>query len=144
MPGNHWPSWPCSKRISAFAFWRRKVVGHSKPDAVGKLTFTGDLTEDVVLVAMTVQAIAVIGADGKTPRITKSKPPLGIADDMRAALDAVPAAVAAFAGFPRGAQRDCTEWIMEAKQRVIRAHRRSTTVEQSAEGRRRYWQVMGR
>ena len=61
-----------------------------------------------------------------------------------ALLGAVPAAAAAFAGFPPSAQREYIEWVTEAKQAATRARRLATTVEWSAEGKRRYWQMAGR
>jgi uncharacterized protein YdeI (YjbR/CyaY-like superfamily) len=63
---------------------------------------------------------------------------------LRAALDAVPAAATAFAGFPPGAQREYIEWALEAKQATTRARRIETTVAQCAEGKRRYWNMAGR
>ena len=64
--------------------------------------------------------------------------------DLRAALDAVPAAAAAFAGFPPGALREYIEWALEAKQESTRARRIETTVAHCAEGKRRYRAMAGR
>ena len=51
---------------------------------------------------------------------------------------------AGFAGCPASAQREHVEWALEAKRSVTRARRIATTVEQCAEGKRRYWAMAGR
>jgi len=57
-------------------------------------------------------------------------------DDLRAALDAVPTARAAWDGFPRSARRGILEWVGSAKRPQTRAQRVATVVSEAAEGRR--------
>jgi uncharacterized protein YdeI (YjbR/CyaY-like superfamily) len=57
-------------------------------------------------------------------------------DDLRAALDADPAARASWDGFPRSARRGILEWIVQAKKPETRATRVATTVSEAHEGRR--------
>ena len=64
--------------------------------------------------------------------------------DLRAALDAMPAAATAFDGFPPSAQREYADWVIEAKQAATRERRIATTVEWCSEGKRRYWSMAGR
>ena len=57
-------------------------------------------------------------------------------DDLRAALDAVPAARAAWSAFPPSARRAVLEWISSAKRPATRASRVGLTVSEAAVGRR--------
>ena len=56
--------------------------------------------------------------------------------DLVAALDAVPAARAAWDGFPRSARRAILEWIVLAKRPATRAARIAETVSEAELGRR--------
>ena len=57
-------------------------------------------------------------------------------DDLRAALDAVPAARTAWDGFPPSVRRAVLEWIGAARRPATRASRVAETVSEAAEGRR--------
>jgi uncharacterized protein YdeI (YjbR/CyaY-like superfamily) len=57
-------------------------------------------------------------------------------DDLRRALDGVPAARAAWDSFPRSARRALLEWVSSAKRDTTRAKRVAETVEQAAQGLR--------
>ena len=57
-------------------------------------------------------------------------------DDLRAALDADPAARLAWDAFPRSAKRGILEWIVQAKRPETRAARVSGTVTEAHDGRR--------
>lgn len=59
-----------------------------------------------------------------------------VPDDVRAALDAVPAAAAAFAGFPPSARLQILAWVVTAKKPETRERRIATTVEKAARGER--------
>lgn len=110
----------------------------------GKLADVSDLPDDAALLALLARAVALVDAGVKPKRAVTAKPPLAMPDDLRVALDAVPAAAAAFHGFPPSAQREYIEWALEAKQEATRARRIATTVAQCAEGKRRYWNMAGR
>lgn len=131
------------KAHAAFGFWRREAVdAPANPSAMGqfgKLTSIADLPPEAELAATVHAAVALVAAGAKTKRATTPKAPLPVPDDLRAALDAVPAAAAAFDGFPPSAQREYSEWIVEAKQPATRARRLAQAVDQCAEGKRRYW-----
>lgn len=107
----------------------------------GKLKDIGDLPDAAVIAGLIGQAMALVDAGGKPMRPAVKKPPLEVPADLRTALDAVPAAATAFAGFPPSAQREYVEWVLEARQATTRASRIATTVEWSAEGKRRYWKM---
>jgi uncharacterized protein YdeI (YjbR/CyaY-like superfamily) len=57
-------------------------------------------------------------------------------DDLRAALDAEPAARAAWDGFPRSPKRAALEWLSTAKRPETRQKRLATIVTEAAAGRR--------
>ena len=57
-------------------------------------------------------------------------------DDLRAALDEVPAAREHWDAFPRSARRAILEWVSSAKREPTRARRVALTVSEAAEGRR--------
>jgi uncharacterized protein YdeI (YjbR/CyaY-like superfamily) len=57
-------------------------------------------------------------------------------DDLRAALDAVPAARAAWDGFPRSTRRALLEWVSTARRSETRERRIRQTVDEAAVGRR--------
>lgn len=57
-------------------------------------------------------------------------------DDLRAALDASPAARASWDGFPRSAKRSILEWISTAKRAETRAKRIEKTATLAARGER--------
>lgn len=111
----------------------------------GKLKAVADLPDAAALIALIRRAVALVesGAPAMRPPTAK-KLPLPVPDDLRAALDAVPAAAAAFDAFPPGAQREYVEWTLEAKQEATRARRIVQTVEQCADGKKRYWAMAGR
>jgi uncharacterized protein YdeI (YjbR/CyaY-like superfamily) len=62
-----------------------------------------------------------------------------VPQDLRAAIDANPAAAATFAAFPPSAQREYVEWVTGAKRDETRTQRLNQTVEWLAEGKRRHW-----
>jgi uncharacterized protein YdeI (YjbR/CyaY-like superfamily) len=105
----------------------------------GRLTRIADLPPDEELIALVRQA-AEAAAAGPRPRAKASpKPAAETPADLRAALDAVPAAAAAFEAFPPGGRRDYVDWIEEAKRPETRARRIAQAVEWMAEGKRRNW-----
>ena len=85
------------------------------------------------------KSMALIDDGVKAPRVTGKKPPLTVPQDMRAAIDAMPAAKACFDGFAPSCQREYVEWVTEAKRDETRAKRLAQTVEWLAEGKRRNW-----
>jgi uncharacterized protein YdeI (YjbR/CyaY-like superfamily) len=110
----------------------------------GKLTAVTDLPDDATLVAAIRNAVTLAQTGKPTMRPTKAKPPLQIPVDLRATLNAVPAAATAFDGFPPSAQREYAEWVTEAKQKATRERLVATTVEWCSVGKRRYWSMAGR
>lgn len=111
----------------------------------GKLKSVADLPDDAVLIAAIERAAALVASGTPTMRAAAAPKPASIMPaDLRAALDAVPTAAAAFAGFPPSAQREYVEWVVEAKQAATRERRIALTVAQCTEGKRRYWAMTRR
>ncbi|WP_129791908.1 YdeI family protein [Sphingosinicella sp. CPCC 101087] len=133
------------KQHATFGFWRGGlVVGQEKVQMsgmgqFGKLTAIADLPVRSELEALVSKAMKLSDEGVKAPRRKHDKPPLTMPPDMRAALDANPAAAATFDGFPAGAQREYVEWITEAKRDETRTKRLAQAVEWLAEGKRRHW-----
>ena len=74
-------------------------------------------------------------ADGSWTRLDQVET-LEEPEDLRAALDAAPAARTAWDGFPPSARRAVLEWISAAKRPTTRAGRVATTVAEAEAGRR--------
>lgn len=130
------------KAHAAFGFWRGSdSESGGGLGQMGKLTSLADLPDEAAFQAMVADALAQPRA---SPAAREAKPEATVPDDLRSALDAVPDAATAFAGFPPGARREYIEWVTEAKQPATRARRIADTVAWSAEGKRRNWKHEGR
>lgn len=133
------------KAHAAFSFKRGSLVTGEeggRTDAMGqfgRIESLADLPDDAALDALIRKAMALADAGVKPARASHAKAPIGMPDDLRAALDANPGAAASFDGFPPGAQRDYLEWITGAKQAATREKRMVQSVEWLAEGKKRNW-----
>ena len=132
------------KAHAAFGTWQRDAGGTQQPrpegmGRLGKLTSPADLPPDEEIVAMVQAAMAQVDAGGSLHSRRAAKPPPDTPPDLRTALDAVPAAAAAFDAFPPGARREYIDWITAAKHRATRLKRLDETVAWCAEGKRRNW-----
>ncbi len=132
------------KAHAAFGTWQRDAKGTQQPrpegmGRLGKLTCLDDLPPDAEIVAMVKAAMAQVDAGGSLYARRAAKPPPETPADLRTALDAVPAAAAAFDAFPPGARREYIDWVTEAKQPATRLKRLGETVAWCAEGKRRNW-----
>jgi uncharacterized protein YdeI (YjbR/CyaY-like superfamily) len=136
------------KAHASFGTWKREAGSTADtPDGMGqlgKLATLADLPPDDEIIDLVQRAVAAVEAGGTVRKTTAPKPPPEVPADLRAALDAVPAAATAFDGFPPGARREYTDWVTEAKQPATRARRIAQAVEWCAEGKRRYWAMPGR
>jgi len=136
------------KAHASFGTWKRESGSTADtPDGMGqlgKLTSLADLPEDAVIIGRVQRAMATVDAGGTVRHPTAPKPPPEVPADLRAALAAVPAAAAAFEGFPPSAQREYTDWVTEAKRAETRTRRVTQAVAWCTEGKRRYWNMPGR
>lgn len=133
------------KAHAAFGFWAGSQIlesGAGQESAMGqfgRLTSLDDLPPRSELIELAKKAMKLIDDGVKPIRNKHEKPPFTVPQDLRAALDAVPAAAATFDGFPPSCQREYVEWVTEAKRDETRAKRLAQTVEWLAEGKRRNW-----
>lgn len=132
------------KAHAAFGTWQRDAVGKQEPrkegmGRLGKLTGLDSLPPDDTIVALVRTAMAQVDAGGSIHARRVAKPMPAMPDDLAAALTAAPAAAAGFAAFTPGARRDYLDWVIDAKAPATRAMRIATTVEWSAEGKKRNW-----
>jgi uncharacterized protein YdeI (YjbR/CyaY-like superfamily) len=133
------------KAHATFGYWSGSQVIEADPERqsamgqFGRLTSLGDLPSRAVLADLTRKAMTLIDEGVKPIRNKTVKPPLTVPQDLRAAIDAVPAAKATFDGFPPGQQREYADWVSEAKRDETRAKRLAQSVEWLAEGKRRNW-----
>jgi uncharacterized protein YdeI (YjbR/CyaY-like superfamily) len=132
------------KAHATFGYWNDSMLGEDARNSgamgqFGRLASLDDLPDRTTLIALTRQSMALIDSGAKPPRATAKKAPFTVPRDLRAAIDAAPAAAAAWAGFPPSCQREYVEWVTEAKRDETRARRLAQTIEWLAEGKRRNW-----
>jgi uncharacterized protein YdeI (YjbR/CyaY-like superfamily) len=133
------------KQHATFGFWKGSlVVGKdngqmSGMGQFGRLTTLDDLPPRAELEALVRKAMQLTDEGVKAPRDKHRKAPFTVPPDLRAAIDAVPAAAATFDGFPPSCQREYVEWVTEAKRDETRSKRLAQTVEWLAEGKKRNW-----
>jgi len=133
------------KAHATFGYWSGSQVLESDPDKpsamgqFGRLASLGDLPPRATLIELTRKAMTLVDAGVKPARSKAVKAPFTVPQDMRAAIDAAPAAKATFDGFSPSQQREYVEWVTEAKRDETRAKRLHQTLEWLAEGKRRNW-----
>jgi uncharacterized protein YdeI (YjbR/CyaY-like superfamily) len=133
------------KQHATFGFWRGSLVVGKEEEQLtgmgqfGRLTSVDDLPPRTELEALIRKAMKLTEEGVKPPRDKHRKEPFSVPQDLRAALDANPAAAATFNGFPPSAQREYVEWVTEAKRDETRVKRLAQAVEWMAEGKRRNW-----
>ena len=133
------------KAHAAFGFWAGSQIletGARQESAMGqfgRLTSIDDLPPRAELIELAKKGMKLIDDGVKPVRNKTAKPPFTVPQDLRAAIDAVPAAAATFDGFPPSCQRDYVDWVTGAKRDETRAKRLAQTVEWLAEGKRRNW-----
>ena len=133
------------KAHATFGYWSGSTVLESNDEQrtamgqFGRLTSRDDLPAKAMLLEFTKKAMALIDEGVKPIRNKTVKAPFTVPQDLRAAIDAVPAAKATFDAFPPSCQREYVEWVTEAKRDETRAKRLAQTIEWLAEGKRRNW-----
>lgn len=132
------------KAHATFHFWYDSMLADDEKDRsamgqFGRLTSIDDLPARQLLLELTRKSMALIESGATPPRTLTKKEAFTVPQDMRAAIDAVPAAKATFDGFPPSSQREYVEWITEAKRDETRAKRLAQAIGWIAEGKRRNW-----
>ena len=133
------------KQHATFGFWRGSLIVAKGDEPMsgmgqfGRLTSIDDLPPRKELEALVKKAMQLTDEGVKPPRDKHKKEPFSVPQDLRAAIDANPAAAATFDAFPPSAQREYVEWVTGAKRDETRARRLQTAVEQMAEGKTQNW-----
>lgn len=132
------------KAHATFGYWNDSMLqqeekNRSAMGQFGRLTSLDDLPSRDSLVELTRKSMKLVDDGVKPERGKSAKAPFTVPQDLRAAIDALPAAKATFDGFPPSCQREYVEWVTEAKRDETRAKRLAQTVEWLAEGKRRNW-----
>jgi uncharacterized protein YdeI (YjbR/CyaY-like superfamily) len=123
------------KAHAVFGFWSGGQVLEADPKQAsamgqfGRLTSLDELPLRATLIDLTRKAMTLIDEGVKPIRNKSVKAPFTVPQDLRAAIDAVPAAAATFDGFPPGQQREYVEWVTGAKRDETRSKRLAQTVE---------------
>lgn len=133
------------KAHATFGLWQAgSVLGETvaERDAMGqfgRLTSIDDLPPEEELKDI-IRRAAAEAEKGPRPRPKKEpKPELETPRELETALDANPAARAAFDGFPPSARREYVDWVVDAKRPETRHKRIAQAVEWMSEGKRRNW-----
>ena len=133
------------KQHATFGFWRGSLVVGKENEQMsgmgqfGRLTSVADLPPRKQLEALVKKAMRLTDEGVKPPRDKHKKAPFTVPQDLRAAIDAVPAAAATFDNFSPSCQREYVDWVTEAKRDETRSKRLAQTVEWLAEGKKRNW-----
>lgn len=133
------------KAHATFGYWSGSQVMKADPGQAsamgqfGRLTSLDELPSRATLIELTHKAMKLVDEGVKPVRNKHPKAPFTVPQDLRAAIDAAPAAKATFDAFPPSCQREYVEWVTEAKRDETRAKRLAQTVEWLAEGKKRNW-----
>jgi uncharacterized protein YdeI (YjbR/CyaY-like superfamily) len=135
------------KAHMALGFWgpaMKKVLaadGHAKDGRglLGRITSRADLPSDKALLGYIRTARKFHDAGLTVRPKPKPKPALPVPADLADALRHNKKAAAAWADFSPSCRREYIEWITEAKRPETREQRLLTTIEWTAEGKKRNW-----
>lgn len=138
------------KQHCSFGFWQTQAMaGTGDAEGAGqygKLATVADLPHERELATAMKDAMQRIDSGATAPRAKtqKAKAPPAVPDDLAAALALKKHAAARthFAAFSPSAQREYTDWIVDAKTDATRSKRLATTLEWLAEGKHRNWKYM--
>ena len=138
------------KQHVGYGFWKSKLMDDphgilvAGERAMGGMKVRGitELPSEKVLVSYIRQAIRLNEAGVKVARPKRDDAPVGVPEDLAAALSRSAAARTTFEAFPPGRRREYVEWIVEAKQEATRQKRLATAIEWLAEGKPRNWKYM--
>jgi uncharacterized protein YdeI (YjbR/CyaY-like superfamily) len=136
------------KEHCALVLWKGSlIVGDGDRDAMGhlgKIRSRSDLPTKKVLASYIKQAMKLNEAGVKSP--TRSKPktrkPVVIPAELKAALAGSKAAAEKFAAFPPSHRREYAEWIAEAKGADTRERRAEQAIEWISAGKQRNWKYL--
>lgn len=136
------------KAHAAFGFWHRGMeklmaneIGktYDAMGLLGRITSRKDLPGDRVLTHYIKTAIKLHDSGAPARTKPKPKPPVPVPADLGAALRKNKQAAAHWADISPSGRREYIEWITGAKRPETRAARLATTIEWTAQGKKRNW-----
>jgi uncharacterized protein YdeI (YjbR/CyaY-like superfamily) len=132
------------KAHATFGYWNDTMLREDEKNRgamgqFGRIASLDDLPPRETLVALTRKSMALIESGAKVERQRTPKAPLTVPQDLRAAIDAAPAAKATWDAFPPSCQREYVEWVTEARRDETRTKRLNQTIALLNEGKRRHW-----
>ena len=130
------------KAHCVFGFWNRALKIERSGDAMGQfgcITSLEDLPSDKIVLGYVRKAAALADEGIRLGPVRRTKKALPVPAVLTAALKKKAGAFAKFRAFSPSAQREYSEWILDAKTDATRARRLATAVGWIAEGRRRNW-----
>lgn len=141
------------KAHMGFGFWKGKLLddphGILSDEGYGgsgnlRLESLDDLPEEEVFQDYLRRAVELNEKGVKLPTAGRGKKreEIVVPDDLRAALDAHPAARETFEAFSYSHRKEYVEWVTEAKREATRTKRIAQAVEWMAEGKPRNWKYM--
>jgi uncharacterized protein YdeI (YjbR/CyaY-like superfamily) len=137
------------KHHCAFGFWKSKLVleddgSDAAMGQFGRITAVRDLPSRRELIRLVRKAAALNDAGIAVARAPRRPARTGVSvpRELKAALDANPAARATFERFSPSHRREYAEWIAEAKGEETRKRRLARTVEWLKAGKPRNWKYI--
>ena len=134
------------KAHCGFGFWHPLMrKDDPSPEGIlsfGKIRSVADLPGDAAFARLARKAKKLADDGVKAPPRARRDPNrrIVVPADLRAALAKNAKARARFDAFSASCREEYVKWIVEAKREETRAKRVATTVAQSAEGKKLYWQ----
>ncbi len=134
----------------AVGFWHgddvvQKGAEDEAMGQLGRITSAADMPPRKEQAAMLKRAMALIDEGAKPgwaqrrALASKQRPPPEMPQDLAAAFAQNAVAAAHFKSFPPSAQREYTDWLLEAKRPETRARRLEQAMQLLTDGKRRYW-----
>ncbi|HEY7113783.1 MAG TPA: YdeI/OmpD-associated family protein [Thermoanaerobaculia bacterium] len=130
------------KEHCAFGFWNRALKIEKNEKGMGQfgcLRTVADLPDDAAVLGYVRRAAALADEGIQLGPVRRAKKPLPVPPALTAALRKREGALAKFKAFSPSAQREYSEWILEAKTDATRDKRLATAAAWIADGKRRNW-----
>jgi uncharacterized protein YdeI (YjbR/CyaY-like superfamily) len=136
------------KAHATFGLWKGSLILDSKSRRAdeamgnfGRLRSLKDLPSDKTLLGYIRKAVALNESGVKTAARakTKTRRPLRVPEDLKAALKNNRKAQAVFDGFSHSHKKEYVEWLTTAKQETTRQRRLAQAIAWIAEGKIRNW-----
>jgi uncharacterized protein YdeI (YjbR/CyaY-like superfamily) len=132
---------PAFKQHCRLIFWKGRLFLGKERRKFAHLTSVADLPSEKILTGYIRKAVELNEAGIKEPAgaKTKTRKPIIVPDDFRAALGKNKRALATFENFSYSHKKEYVEWLTEAKREETRVKRIQTALKWLAAGKSRNW-----